>query len=95
MLWNEEKTKVPVLMFAIFLDQTGGVWVAAVAIALLAMFSVCFRRTAEQAVQSKHDTKHLFGVIPTTLGILGGGLIFTLGLSFFISAITAPAHPFR
>ena len=95
MLWNEEKTKVPVLMFAIFLDQTGGVWVAAVAIALLAIFSVYFRRMAEWVVQSKHDTKYLFGLIPTILGMLGGGLIFTLGLSFFILAITAPAHPFR
>jgi ABC-type nickel/cobalt efflux system permease component RcnA len=67
----------------------------AVAIALLAIFSVYFRRAAERVVQSKQDTKYLFGVIPTILGMLGGGLIFTLGLSFFISAITAPVHPFR
>ena len=67
----------------------------AVAIALLATFSVYFRRTAQLIVQSKHNTRHLVGVIPTIIGILGGGLIFIFGLSFFISALTAPAHPFR
>jgi hypothetical protein len=37
----------------------------------------------------------MVGVISTILGILGGGLIFIFGLSFFISTLTAPAHPFR
>ena len=78
-------------LFAVLAMSLG----TAIAIALLAIFSVYFRRTAERVVQSKHETKHLFGVIPTILGMLGGGLIFTLGLSFFISAITAPVHPFR
>ena len=67
----------------------------AVAIALLATFSVYFRRTAQLIVQSKQNTRHPVGLIPTILGILGGGLIFIFGLSFFISALTAPAHPFR
>ena len=66
-----------------------------IAIALLAAFSVYFRRTAQRIVQSKHHTRHLVGVIPIILGILGGGLIFIFGLSFFISVLTAPAHPFR
>ena len=67
----------------------------ALAIALLATFSFYFRRMAQWKVQSKHNTRHLGGVIPAILGISGGGLIFIFGLSFFISAITAPAHPFR
>ena len=67
----------------------------AVAIALLATFSVYFRRAAQRMMQSKHDARHLGGVIPAILGIFGGGLIFILGASFFISAVTTPAHPFR
>lgn len=78
-------------LFAVLAMSLG----TAIAIALLAAFSVYFRRTAQRIVHSKHDTRHLVGIITTTLGILGGGLIFTLGLSFFISALTAPAHPFR
>jgi len=78
-------------LFAVLAMSLG----TAIAISLLAAFSVYFRRTAHRIVQSKHDTRHLVGVIPTILGILGGGLIFIVGLSFFISAITAPGHPFR
>ena len=78
-------------LFAVLAMSLG----TAIAIALLAAFSVYFRRTAQRIVQSKHDTRHLVGVIPTILGILGGGLIFIFGVSFFISALTAPAHPFR
>ena len=78
-------------LFAVLAMSLG----TAIAISLLAAFSVYFRRTAHRIVQSKHDTRHLVGVIPTILGILGGGLIFIFGLSFFISALTAPAHPFR
>lgn len=78
-------------LFAVLAMSLG----TAIAIALLAAFSVYFRRTAQRIVQSKHDTRHLVAVIPTTLGILGGVLIFIFGLSFFISALTAPAHPFR
>ena len=78
-------------LFAVLAMSLG----TAIAIALLAAFSVYFRRTAQRIVQSKHDTRHLVGVIPTILSILGGGLIFIFGLSFFISALTAPAHPFR
>ena len=78
-------------LFAVLAMSLG----TAIAIALLAAFSVYFRRTAQRIAHPKHDTRHLVGIITTTLGILGGGLIFTLGLSFFISAITAPVHPFR
>ena len=78
-------------LFAVLAMSLG----TAIAIALLAAFSVYFRRTAQRIVQSRHDTRHLVGVIPTIFGILGGGLIFIFGLSFFISALTAPAHPFR
>ena len=78
-------------LFAVLAMSLG----TAIAIALLAAFSVYFRRTAQRIVQSKHDTSHLVGVIPKILGILGGGLIFIFGFSFFISALTAPAHPFR
>ena len=78
-------------LFAVLAMSLG----TAIAIALLAAFSVYFRRTAQRIVQSKHDPSHLVGVIPTILGILGGGLIFIFGFSFFISALTAPAHPFR
>ena len=78
-------------LFAVLAMSLG----TAIAIALLAAFSVYFRRTAQRIVHSKHDTRHLVGVIPTILGILGGGLIFIFGFSFFISALTAPAHPFR
>ena len=78
-------------LFAVLAMSLG----TAIAIALLAAFSVYCRRTAQRIVQSKHDTRHLVGVIPTILGILGGGLIFIFGVSFFISALTAPAHPFR
>ena len=78
-------------LFAVLAMSLG----TAIAIALLAAFSVYFRRTAQRIVQSKHDTRHLVAVIPTALGILGGVLIFIFGLSFFISALTAPAHPFR
>ena len=67
----------------------------AVSITLLATFSVYFRRVAQRMMQPKHDAKHLGDAIPTILGVFGGGLIFILGLSFFISALTAPAHPFR
>ena len=78
-------------LFAVLAMSLG----TAIAIALLAAFSVYFRRTAQRIVESRHDTRHLVGVIPTIFGILGGGLIFIFGLSFFISALTAPAHPFR
>jgi len=78
-------------LFAVLAMSLG----TAIAIALLAAFSVYFRRTAQRIVQSKRDTRHLVGVIPTILGILGGGLIFIFGLTFFISAINAPVHPFR
>jgi nickel/cobalt exporter len=78
-------------LFAVLAMSLG----TAIAIALLATFSVYFRRAAQRIVQSKHDATRLFDVIPTILGMLGGGLIFTLGLSFFISAVTAPVHPFR
>lgn len=78
-------------LFAVLAMSLG----TAIAIALLAIFSVYFRIAAERVVQSKHDATRLFDVIPTILGMLGGGLIFTLGLSFFISAVTAPVHPFR
>ena len=78
-------------LFAVLAMSLG----TAIAIALLAAFSVYFRRTAQRIMQSKPDTRHLVGVIPTTLCILGGGLIFIFGLSFFISALTAPTHPFR
>ena len=78
-------------LFAVLAMSLG----TAIAIALLAAFSVYFRRTAQRIMQSKRDTRHLVGVIPTTLGILGGGLIFIFGLYFFISALTAPTHPFR
>ena len=78
-------------LFAVLAMSLG----TAVAIALLATFSVYFRKAAQRVVQSKYDARHLGGVIPTILGVFGGGLIFILGSSFFISAITAPAHPFR
>ena len=78
-------------LFAVLAMSLG----TAIAIALLAAFSVYFRRTAQRIVDSRHNTRHLVGVIPTIFGILGGGLIFIFGLSFFISALTAPAHPFR
>ena len=78
-------------LFAVLAMSLG----TAIAIALLAAFSVYFRRTAQRIVESRYDTRHLVGVIPTIFGILGGGLIFIFGLSFFISALTAPAHPFR
>lgn len=78
-------------LFAVLAMSLG----TAIAIALLAIFSVYFRKVAKRVVQSKHDATRLFDVIPTILGMFGGGLIFTLGLSFFISAVTAPVHPFR
>ena len=94
---------VIVLLLAFSLGHVVAGWFAvlamslgtAVTIALLATFSVYFRRTAQLIVQSKNNTRHLVGVIPTILSILGGMLIFIFGLSFFISALTAPAHPFR
>jgi len=78
-------------LFAVLAMSLG----TAVAIALLATISVYFRRVAQRIVQSKYDMGYLGGVIPAIFGILGGGLIFILGSSFFISAITAPTHPFR
>ena len=78
-------------LFAVLAMSLG----TAVAIALLATFSVYLRRVAQRIVQSKHDAGYLGGIIPAILGIFGGGLIFILGSSFFISAITAPTHPFR
>ena len=78
-------------LFAVLAMSLG----TAVAIALLATISVYFRRVAQWIVQSKYDMGYLGGVIPAIFGILGGGLIFILGSSFFISAITAPTHPFR
>ena len=67
----------------------------AVTIALLAHICSLLSRVAQRIVQSKHGVGYLGSVIPAILGIFGGGLIFILGSSFFISAITAPAHPFR
>ena len=78
-------------LFAVMAMSLG----TAVSITLLATFSVYFRRVAQRIVQPKHDAKHLGGMIPAILGVFGGGLIFILGSSFFISALTAPAHPFR
>ena len=78
-------------LFAVLAMSLG----TAVAIALLATFSVYLRRAAQRIVQSKHDVGYLSGIISAILGIFGGGLIFILGSSFFISAITAPTHPFR
>ena len=65
-------------LFAVLVMSLG----TAIAIGLLAAFSVYFRRTAQQIVQLKYDTRHLVGVIPTILGILGGGLIFFLAYRF-------------
>ena len=78
-------------LFAVLAMSLG----TAAAIALLATISIYFRRVAQRIVQSKYDMGYLGGVIPAIFGILGGGLIFILGSSFFISAITAPTHPFR
>ena len=78
-------------LFAVLAMSLG----TAVAIALLATFSVYFRLAAQRIVQSRHNTRNLVVAIPAILGIFGGGFIFILGLSFFISAITAPVHPFR
>ena len=78
-------------LFAVLAMSLG----TAVAITLLATFSVYFRRAAQQMVQPKHDARHLGAMIPGILGVFGGGLIFILGLSFFCSALTAPVHPFR
>ena len=78
-------------LFAVLAMSLG----TAIAIALLATFSVYFRRAAQRIVQSRHYAKHLGDIIPIILGILGGGSIFILGLSFLISAVTVPAHPFR
>ena len=78
-------------LFAVLAMSLG----TAVSIALLATFSVYLRRVAQRIVQSKDDVGYLGGIIPAILGIFGGGLIFILGSSFFISALTAPVHPFR
>ncbi len=78
-------------LFAVLAMSLG----TAIAIALLATFSVYFRRAAQRILQSKHYARRLGDIIPIILGILGGGSIFILGLSFLISAVTVPAHPFR
>ena len=78
-------------LFAVLAMSLG----TAVTITLLAIFSVYFRQTAQRIVKPMDAGRRLGGLISGSLSVLGGGLIFILGLLLLNSALMAPAHPFR
>ena len=78
-------------LFAVLAMSLG----TAVTITLLAIFSVYFRQTAQRIVKPTYAGRRLGGLISGSLSVLGGGLIFILGLSLLSSALMAPVHPFR